>query len=115
MDDLLRRSVRLTIILIAIICVILAGMRQWRFAAGLLVAACWSITNFFLIIKLLKIAVLQQSKAKLSAILLVKFPVLYSIGFFILTSKFFPVSSLLAGLVSVLLVMGAINIWPKRT
>lgn len=114
MDELVKRSVNLTILLVAITSVILILAQKLRWSTGLLVATAWSIINFTLIINLLKIAILQKSKAKLTLLLLVKFPVLYLLGFFILISGFFPVSSLLVGLISILVVMGALKIWPKQ-
>jgi len=78
------------------------------------VGAAWSALNFLLIINLLKIAVLQKSNAKLTLILLIKFPLLYLFGYLILTKKLFSVSSLLCGLGSALLVLGAVNLWPRH-
>jgi hypothetical protein len=115
MDIILKKSVRLTIALVLIIAVVLAFMRQWRFNAGFLVSAAWSITNFLVLIKILEIALLRKSREKLFLILAIKYPLLYLIGFLILTSKLFPVNSLLLGLGSMLIVVGAMGIWPKHT
>ena len=86
-----------------------------RWLLGFLTAALWASINFFLTIKLLKVATLKESKKKLYLILAVKFPALYLIGFLILVSKFFPPLSLLAGLVTILAVTGVAGLWPKRT
>jgi len=114
MDVLLKKSLTLTVILVLAIAVALTLVHKWRFACGFLVSAAWSITNFLLLIKILEIATLHKSRGKFSLILLIKFPLLYLIGFLILTAKFFPVFSLLAGLGSILLVIGVIGIWPRR-
>jgi len=87
----------------------------WLFIFAFLVGAAWSIANILLFIKLLKIAVLKASKAKLTVILLAKFPLLYLAGFLILTLRFFPVEGLLTGMGSIILFAGAIIAWPRHT
>ncbi len=114
MDDSFKKPVKLAVILVLVVAIGFTLMRQWRFALGLLVSVAWSVTNFLLLINILKIAMLHKSKEKLSLILLIKFPLLYLIGFLILTSKFFPVLSLLLGVGSILLAVGVINVWPKH-
>jgi hypothetical protein len=113
MDERLRSFLKASSTLVLLIVIGLLLMRQWRFAFGFLIAALWSIINFFLLLKLLKISMLQQSKAKLFLILLLKFPVLYLIGLLILVWNFFPLASLLTGFAAILLVVGVVNIWPK--
>ena len=85
-----------------------------RWIAGLLTGAAWSIINFLTIIKILKIALLKKDKAKLFVMLLVKFPVLYLLGFLILICGIFPVSSLLLGGFLVLAVVGVIRLCQRR-
>ncbi len=115
MEDLLKKSVRLDVILVFVIAAALTVGHKFRFASGILISAAWSITNFILLMKILEIALLHKSRKKLSLILVAKFPVLYLIGFWILSSKLFPVYSLLAGLGSILLAVGVVGIWPKHT
>jgi hypothetical protein len=86
-----------------------------RWAAGFLTGAAWSIINFLLIINILKIALLRKDKAKLFVMLLLKFPVLYLVGFLILVSRIFPVLSLILGAFLVLLAMGALRLCLKRS
>jgi hypothetical protein len=114
MDELLKKSVKITLILVMAIAAVLTTMQQWRFAAGLIVASVWSIINFLLLTSLLKISVLRQSKTRLWLILFVKFPVLYLLGYLLLVSKFFPIFSLLAGIASFILITGVLNIWFRR-
>ena len=82
---------------------------------GFLIGAAWSAINFILIFAILRISILEQPKKSLFAILLIKFPVLYLAGFLILSSGIFPISGIMAGLTAVLLLVGAIKLWPKRT
>ncbi|MDD4894365.1 MAG: hypothetical protein PHW54_03525 [Candidatus Omnitrophica bacterium] len=115
MSDTLKKSIKLTILLFLAAALVLLLMDKPRFALGLVVSSAWSIINFVLLIKILEIAILHRNKEKLTLILLVKFPLLYLAGFFILTSKFFPAYSLVLGLGSILLIAGGNAIWPKHT
>jgi len=114
MDNLVRKSVKLTVLLVLAAVIVLIFTRQWRFASGILVSSVWSATNFLLLIKILEIALLYKKRENLALILLIKFPLLYLIGFLILASKLFPVYSLFAGSGSILLATGVISVWPKR-
>ena len=85
-----------------------------RWSLGFIVGAAWSIANLYFTIHILKISVLKKDPKRLSALLMMKFPVLYLIGFLILLSKAFPVLSLLAGLMAGLIIMGIFKLWPKQ-
>jgi len=82
-----------------------------RWVLGLIVSVVWSLVNFALIVKILEIAILKDTKTNLSRILLIKFPLLYVGGFWLLTSKFFPTTSLLAGMPIALVAIGIASIW----
>ena len=84
-----------------------------RWIAGFLTGAAWSMINFSVILNILEVALLKKDKAKLFVMLLVKFPVLYLLGFLILFCGIFPVSSLLLGCSLVLLIMGALKLCQK--
>ena len=86
-----------------------------RWIAGFLTGAAWSIINFLVIMNILKVALLKKDKAKLFVMLLVKFPVLYLLGFLILTCGIFPVSSLLLGGFLVLVAIGVIRLCQRRS
>ena len=85
-----------------------------RWVLGFMVGGAWSCANLIFTIKILKISALKKDPAKLSALILLKFPVLYLIGFLILTSKIFPVLSLLTGLMVALVIMGIFKLWLKQ-
>lgn len=89
-------------------------MYKFMWVAGLLTGTCWSLVNFWFLFSLLKIALTGQDKRKLCLILFLKFPVLYTAGFLILISGYFPLLSLLSGLGLGLLLAGATNIWNRR-
>lgn len=109
-----RRTTRLSIYLImtGALALLLSHKTMWAF--GLLVGAAWSMANLLFTVNILKISVLQKDPARLSALILLKFPALYMIGFFIISSKLFPAASLLTGLTAVLIIAGVSELWLKR-
>lgn len=113
MSELIERSVKIAVILAVITAAILTIFQQWRFALGLLAGAAWSVISLLLLVKILDIAVLHKSKQKLFIFLLIKFPILYLIGFLMLVSGFFPVSGILIGLGFVLLTAGVVGVCPR--
>ncbi|MDD2752700.1 MAG: hypothetical protein PHN59_06170 [Candidatus Omnitrophica bacterium] len=82
---------------------------------GFLTAFVWSALNFFFTSRLLRALIIDKSKAKVLLILLVKFPVLYFVGYLVLASRRFPLSSILVGLIPILVIVGVMKLWPKRT
>ncbi len=85
----------------------------FRWAVGFLTGVAWAIVNFLLIINILKIALLQKDKGKLFVMLLVKFPVLYLIGFLLVVSRLFPVLSLVTGASLGLVAIGVMRLCLK--
>ena len=88
-------------------------MALWT--TGLTVAAIWSVVNFSLVIRILKIAVLRDPKTNLRRILMIKFPALYLAGFWILNSRIFPTASILTGMGLALVLIGVVTVWPKQS
>lgn len=78
----------------------LALMGLWPWSLGVLVATFWVFLNFFFLFKLIDMAMNPKGKAKnqIFVLSMLKFPVLYAAGFFILKSRYFPTYSLLLGL-----------------
>jgi len=108
MDEALKKAINLIALAVAIASVILIAANRLSWATGLLVATAWSIINFLLLTNIFGIAMLQKSRKVLLAILLIKFPVLYLIGYLILSSKLFPLSSILTGLAT-LIILGVVT------
>jgi len=109
MEDLLKRSIRVTVFIMLIVSAVFGFLRLWRELFAFIVGNSWSILNFLLLASLLKIALQKAPKAKLFLLLLVKFPLLYLVGFFIVVTKFFPVWSLFLGLFSIIAVTLTLN------
>ncbi len=113
MDERLKKAINLVALAAAIASIALIAANRLSWATGLLAATAWSIINFLLLTNIFGIALLQKSGKALLAVLLIKFPILYLIGYLILVSKLFPVSSILTGLFT-LIILGVVTIWPKR-
>ena len=76
-------------------------LRDGLYACGILVGSAWIFLNSFFLFSILETAMgpkKNQDPRKTTALLLVKFPVIYLTGFFILKSRFFPVLSIVTGL-----------------
>lgn len=113
MDEFANKLAKVVLIISAVIFVVIVFTIGIRWAVGFAVGSAWSLVNFLVTLSLLKIGILEKSGSKLLLILLVKFPVLYLLGFLILILRFFPASSLLMGLALPLAVAGGIKLWPK--
>lgn len=71
----------------------------WLFAFGTLAGVCWAFLNAAVLVQIIRMAAtVKQVDRKLAVLLVVKFPVIYLTGFFILRTNFFPVTSLVTGL-----------------
>ena len=113
MDRIINKSVKLTALAALIIIWVLIIVKKTLWAGGFLSGTCWSLVNLLLMINIFKIALLQKNKAKLLAVLLIKFPVLYLAGFLILISKTFVVSSLLLGALLPIIITAGASIIPN--
>lgn len=73
---------------------------DWKSSLGVMTGFFWIFLNTFFLFQLtqMSVALSAKSKDKIFALCILKFPVLYLIGFFILKIRFFPVHSILAGL-----------------
>ncbi len=77
---------------------------------GILTGSLWVFLNSFFLYQLLEIGLNQKPKKKEKILVfsILKFPVLYITGFFILKARFFPVYSLLAGLTLYFVALGIV-------
>ena len=70
-------------------------------AGGVLTAACWMFLNVYFLFRLLSVGMRIEVKKNPNHILVLsvlKFPVIYLAGYFILKTRYFPMESILAGL-----------------
>jgi len=97
-----------------ILALVFAFMRRLADSAGILVGSSWLMANFLLTLDLLEIAILKRPRPKLLSLLLIKFPVLYLLGYLILARKLFPALSLFLGMSLVILILGVSILWPRK-
>jgi len=114
MTDSVKRVKKLSYLTGAAIAAVLLLKKESGWALGLMAGIIWCVVNYSLTVNLFEVALLQRAPNKLTKMLMIKFPVLYVAGFFILKSGLFPVMSFLAGIGVTLLTIGIANIWPKR-
>jgi len=73
---------------------------HWKSSLGVMTGFCWIFLNMFFLFQLVQMSLnpVVKSKNKIFVVSVLKFPVLYLIGFLILKSRFFPMDSILIGL-----------------
>jgi hypothetical protein len=114
MRERLKRPINISVILVFVLALGLALLKNLTYGAGVLVGGGWLMANFLLTLNLLEIAVLKRSSGRLLLLLLIKFPVLYLSGFLVLIWELFPISSLLTGMSLIMLVLGVSGIWLSK-
>lgn len=88
-------------ILSAAAALVLFLLGYWPWALGVLVSTFWIFLNSFFLFQLLEMSfspAKAKGKDRILILSVLKFPVLYVAGFFILKSRFFPIYSILLGL-----------------
>jgi hypothetical protein len=115
MKGMAKRMAMLALIATAVISALLIAKGHARWAGGLAVAAIWSVVNFSLIVRILETAILKEAKKNLPGVLMIKFPVLYLTGLWILNARIFPGASLLAGMGLTLASIGVATVWPRQS
>lgn len=107
---MLIKIIKLTALFVIILAIGFAIWKGARWSIGFLIAAGWSMANFALTLGLLDMAILKKPQKQLNIFLLIKFPVLYLIGFAILISAIFPIMSILTGLLLSAAILGIIKL-----
>lgn len=87
----------------------------WMFGLGIWVSSAWIFLNFYFLFRMLQIGFEPRVRKsdKILVLSILKFPVLYVAGFFILQTRTFPVYSILTGLS--LFVLAMIIVWVKAS
>lgn len=107
--EFITRIIKTTAIVSLVASLCISYYFDWRFGLGFLIGSTWSLVNFFFLRSLIKEVVSpDEARKTLTAMLaLLKFPLLYVAGYFIVASQAFSVYSLLSGfsLVFVIIVL----------
>jgi hypothetical protein len=97
--DFIRRVIKTTIIVTIFVALFTTSYYNIHFAFGLVIGSMWNIINFWLI-RLVVVGGLSKTpirKSKLLILILVKFPLLYGLGYLIVRFGKFTAGSLLCG------------------
>ncbi|HET6370038.1 MAG TPA: hypothetical protein VFG95_02505 [Nitrospiria bacterium] len=106
-NDLLRRSIRVTEFLLGLLLGIGFLTLQWRMPAAIVFGGAWSVVNLFLLKSLAPVVLGRGKRPKLRLVLLllVKFPLLYFVGWFLVAQSGLSPLGLIAGFSLPLFVM----------
>lgn len=114
MNEIAKKVRKISYLIGAVLAGALLLKHQTNWASGLMIGIIWAAVNFSLTTNLFEIALLKKDPKRVSLMLMIKFPVLYVAGFFLLKSGLFPMMSLLAGIGLTLFVIGIVNILPRQ-
>ncbi|MGH7197939.1 MAG: hypothetical protein ACREH5_04265 [Candidatus Omnitrophota bacterium] len=105
-----RRVSTVGVVLAVLAAAALGFFASWPASCGILVGYFWIFLNSYFLFQLLEMSFTPGPKRKNRILFLsvIKFPVLYVAGFFILTTRVFPIYSVLLGLTAFLLAFFAL-------
>ncbi|MGB5106353.1 MAG: ATP synthase subunit I [Candidatus Zixiibacteriota bacterium] len=97
--EFVTRIIKTTAVVSLVVSLCLSYYFDWKMGLGFLVGACWSLVNLIFIKSLIKEVISTNAARKtITAVLaLLKFPLLYVAGYFIIAADIFSVYALLAG------------------
>lgn len=97
--EFITRIIKTTAIVSLVVSLCISYYFDWKFGLGFFVGTAWSLINLFFIRGMIKEVVSpNEARKSITAVLaLLKFPLLYVAGYFIVVSEFFSVYALLAG------------------
>ena len=104
--DFINRVARTSVLLAVIQIPFVIVYYDWRFAIGVLLGCLWNAANLMLLKYLITGLISPSPGGKRNLLLLglVKFPLLYAIGYFLLKFDYFSPDSLLVGFTVIFLV-----------
>lgn len=113
--EFIHRVIKTSLVVSVILFVCVTFYYDFKFGSGILAGCGWSCLNLYFLTNLIKEALGAQKpkKTKIALIILVKFPLLYLLGYFLLRTDYFPVLSLLSGftLIFVVIFLKALGRW----
>jgi hypothetical protein len=103
--EFLKRVRRTSIITGLVLFAVITTYVGFPAGAAWTVGCAWSLVNLFFIGLFVKTLAARNSRVRMVLIALVKVPVLYAVGFFVISVGYFPLPLLLAGFMWPLLVI----------
>jgi len=97
--EFIHRVIKTSLILAVLIFLSVTFYHRFDYAAGIFIGCGWGCLNLYLLTNLITQATNPSriDKKRIVLLILVKFPLLYLSGYFLLRLKYFPVTSLLVG------------------
>ncbi|MCK4428652.1 MAG: hypothetical protein KAW16_09230, partial [candidate division Zixibacteria bacterium] len=106
--EFIHRVIKTSLVVAALGFLFVTVYYDFKFGAGILVGAIWGCLNLYFLTNLITEVFSpgkEVRKGKVILIVLVKFPLLYLVGYVLLVIKYFPAVSLLSGFTLIFLVM----------
>ena len=106
--EFIHRVIKTSLVVAVLGFLFVAVYYNFRFGAGILVGTIWGGLNLYFLTNLITEIFSpgkEVRKGKIILIILVKFPLLYLIGYILLIIKYFPAVSLISGFTLIFLVM----------
>jgi hypothetical protein len=97
--EFITRIIKTTAIVSLVASLCISYYFDWHFGLGFLIGSTWSLINLFFIRSLIKEVLSPEGvrKTMLAVLALLKFPLLYVAGYYLVKSEVFPIYSLMAG------------------
>ena len=106
--EFIHRVIKTSLVVSALGFLFVSVYYDFKFGAGILVGTIWGCLNLYFLTNLITEVFSpgkEVRKGKIILIVLVKFPLLYLVGYVLLVIKYFPAVSLLSGFTLIFLVM----------
>jgi hypothetical protein len=106
--EFIHRVIKTSLVVSALAFLFVTVYHNFRFGAGILVGTIWGCANLYFLTNLITEIFSpgrDVRKGKVILIVLVKFPLLYLVGYVLLMIKYFPALSLVSGFTLTFLVM----------
>lgn len=106
--EFIHRVIKTSLVVAALGFLFVTVYYNFRFGVGILVGAIWGCLNLYFLTNLITeifTPAKEVRKGKVILIVLVKFPLLYFVGYVLLIIKYFPAVSLVSGFTLIFLVM----------
>jgi hypothetical protein len=115
MMDFIKKVFKIDLIFAVGVACVLCLVGNWRWAFGFFVSAIWMFANVFFLMNIFQTALARGSRRELAFLIVIKYPLLYLVAYFIMKARVVPLESLLAGTLFTLVVFGGMSAWLRRT
>lgn len=106
--EFIHRVIKTSLVVVALGFIFVTVYYDFKFGTGILVGTIWGCLNLYFLTNLITEIFSPEKeirKGRIILIVLVKFPLLYLVGYVLLIIKYFPALSLVSGFTLIFLVM----------